>query len=304
MGTIEKAMERRGQEPRPRSETPKAEEAPVPVLAPLSSPSHDEPPARENREAVVQQAENPSKQRRTVAIDFERLAANGLLSPNSANDSIASEFRAIKRPLLRNAFGKGITPLDNGNLIMITSAQPGEGKTFVSVNLAMSIAMERDTTVLLVDADVIKPMISKTLGIPSAPGLVDCLLSGRDVSEFLLKTNVPKFTILPAGSHHAHSTELLNSDAMSALARELASRYSDRIILFDSSPLLATNEAAVVAGMMGQVVMVVEAERTPQALVKESLAMLDSSLHVSFVLNKSTNARRSKYYGYYGYHEK
>lgn len=239
-----------------------------------------------------------------VILDFERLAELGMVTPETARSGIASEFRAIKRPLLKSAFGQGETPLSDGNMIMVTSAQPGEGKTFVSINLALSIAMEMDTTVLLIDADVVRPSVSRTLGLPPMAGLVDYLLDGdRDISDLLLKTNIPKLTILPAGRQHHHSTELLHSEAMRQLTREMARRYPDRIVLFDSPPLLATTEAAVLAGMMGQVLVVVEAEKTSQDAVNSALELLDPSLHVSFILNKMVRSKSAgSYYGYYGYY--
>lgn len=237
-------------------------------------------------------------------IDFERLKQLGMLVPDSesSNTMLSADLRTIKRPLLRNAFGGGATEIEHGNIIMVTSALPNEGKTYVSVNLAISLAMEMDTTVLLVDCDVLRPSVSRVLDVPVKPGLVDYLLDERvELSDVLLKTNIPRLTILPAGRGHAHSTELLHSDNMRRLTQELAQRYPDRVVLFDSPPLLATTEAAVVANMMGQVIVVVEAETTSRAAVKSALDQLDSSLHVSFILNKSRRPVHSSYYdaGYY-----
>src|SRR5206468_7896557 len=166
----------------------------------------------------------------------------------------------VKRPIIRNALERGETKVRNGNLVMVTSAIPSEGKTFTSINLAMSMAMEYDSRVLLVDGDVAHPSFPAMLGTPHAPGLLDLLTREEiDVSDALVKTNVERLTLLPAGSRQRRSTELLASEQMAALLRELSSRYPDRIIIFDSPPLLATTEARVLATHMGQIVMVVAA---------------------------------------------
>src|SRR3569623_1612822 len=210
-----------------------------------------------------------------INLDFERLAAAGMVTPDGERSQMAEEFRHIKRPLLLNAFGEGAMPKPNRNLLMVTSASPNEGKTFTAINLALSIALERDRTVLLVDADVARPSVARMLDFPGTAGLVDYLAdSGRRLADLLLHTSLPKLRILPAGRRHSHSTELLASEAMQQLAQELADRYSDRVVVFDSPPLLATTEAAVLAGLMGQVVMVVEAGKTKRDEVKEALALL------------------------------
>ncbi len=163
--------------------------------------------------------------------------------------------------MLTNATGKGAAPIRNGNLIMVTSALPGEGKSFTAINLAMSIAMELDHTVLLVDADVARPSIPRMLGLPATRGCSTCWSTSRSTcAGVLLKTNVEKLSLLLAGTQHPRATELLASEAMNRLLDDMASRYSDRIIIFDSPPLLVTTEARVLASHMGQVVVVVEAQ--------------------------------------------
>ena len=155
----------------------------------------------------------------------------------------------IKRPLIDNAMGKGATQIENGNLIMITSALPGEGKTYTATNLAMSIAMELDNTVMLVDADVARPNLLKRLGVPPARGLMDVLVDESiELSQVLLRTNVEKLTILPSGTPHPRATELLASDAMINLLADMANRYSYRIIIFDSPPALAASPASSARG--------------------------------------------------------
>jgi protein-tyrosine kinase len=236
-----------------------------------------------------------------IELDLERLKAGGIMTPDGERSQIAEEFRHIKRPLLLNAFGEGAIPVANRNLIMVTSGRPSEGKTFTAVNLALSIAMERDRTVLLVDADVAKPSVARILDFPGTAGLVDYLADhDRSLAQLILQTSMPKLRILPAGRRHSHSTELLASESMSQLVQELAQRYSDRVVVFDSPPLLATSEAAVLAGLMGQVVMVVEAGKTKREELKEALRLLDPNQYVGLVLNKSgTPFGADYYYGSY-----
>ena len=245
---------------------------------------------------------------RTVHIDLDMLAAKGMVTPDQPRTAIAEEFRVIKRPLLRNATDTGPARITNANLIMVTSAMPGEGKTFSAINLAISMAMELDYTVLLVDADVSRPSVFRQLGLPPERGLMD-VLAGEvtDLSDVLLRTNIEKLSILPAGMPHQRATELLASENMNRLLKQIASRYSDRIVVFDSPPLLVTTESRVLATHMGQVVLVVESERTTHSSVKQALATIESCPIKLMMLNKSRHSGPGSYYGYgygYGYGEK
>lgn len=235
-------------------------------------------------------------------IDWPALQDRGMLTPDMARSQMAEEYRLIKRPLLMNAFPDGDNGIEHANLILVTSSVPGEGKTFTAANLALSIAMERDKWVLLVDADVAKPSVSKLLGIKPQAGLIDLLMGGVRMSEALVKTDIPNFSILPAGALHQHSTELLASDAMKKLAKELSQRYEDRVVIFDSPPLLAATQAPVLSNLVGQVVLVVEAEVTPKYIVQESVAKLENCKVVGCVLNKTKKGFGFTYYGLgYGY---
>jgi len=234
-------------------------------------------------------------------IDLARLRQLGFMTPDAPINQIADEFRVIKRPIIRNALGKEGIRVKNGNLVMVTSALPGEGKTFTSLNLALSVALEYDNTVLLVDGDVAHPTLPSLLGAPHSPGLLDLLTRDDvDVSDALVKTNVEKLSLLPAGSRHRRSTELLASEQMASLLRELATRYSDRIIIFDSPPLLPTTEARVLASLMGQIIMVVAADSTSQHAVSQALATIENCEIVLMLLNKASRSDVGAYYGYYG----
>jgi len=236
------------------------------------------------------------------SINLARLHRMGVVSPDAEKSQVAEEFRIIKRPLIANAFGQGAARVKNGNLIMITSSLPGEGKSFCAINLAISMAMEMDRTVLLIDADVAKPRIPEYLGIHADKGLLD-VLQDKDLklSDVLIKTDIAKLTVLPAGRTYKRATELLASAAMTRLVEDIGNRYPDRIILFDSPPLLATSESSVLATHMGQIVMVVEAEKTSQEAVREALSHIQSCEVVGMLLNKTTPTPGADYYyGYYG----
>jgi len=276
----------------------------VPVHAPLdrnvartsghdiSGSSNDASPAPTTVRPATQQ----------VTLDLDAMAATGLLVPTQSRSLLANEFRVIKRPLIANAMGKGSKPIPNGNLIMVTSALPGEGKSFTAINLAMSMAAEMDHTVMLVDADVARPSVLRMLSLPPAPGLLDLLERKAEVADVLLRTNVDKLTLLPSGTPHPKATEMLASDAMDKLLDDMATRYPDRIIIFDSPPLLLTTESRVLATHMGQIVMVVHASSTLQATVQEALSTIEACPVKLMVLNKARGDGAGGYgYGGYGY---
>ncbi len=236
-----------------------------------------------------------------VELDLARLAARGLVTPDIKDSQIAHEFRVLKRPIVRNARGRaGAAAMRNGNLVMVTSAVPGEGKTFTAANLALSMAMEVDTTVLLVDGDVARPSLPEFFGIPQSAGLMDLLTrDDLDLSQVLLSTNIEGLTLLPAGTRQSHATELLASEKMAALLRELTSRYRNRIVIFDSPPLLATAEAPALAAQMGQIVMVIAADSTPRKKVAHALATIERCEIVLMTLNKTARSEVGLKYGYY-----
>lgn len=203
--------------------------------------------------------------------------------------AMAEEFRMIKRPLLRTLRdGDSARP----NLVAVTSAMPGEGKSFCAFHLALSMAMERDTTVLLVDAHMANPALPGLLGIPDGPGMMDLLMDDRlSAADVIVKAGHPALSVLPAGKANHHTVELLASRDMARLLEELASRYADRIILFDTAPLLVTTEASVLAAQMGQVVLVVDAETTTRACLGEALRHLEPCPHVHLVYNNANIKR-------------
>ncbi len=246
-------------------------------------------------------ADRPQRRSRQVDLNLAALTAQGYLTPLASRSRLAEEVRVLKRPLLENAHGRSAAPIRRPNLIMVTSSVPGEGKTFTAINLALSMAMEVDSTVLLVDADVALPAVAERLGLPSAPGLLDLLTQpDLDVSEAIVRTNIERLSVLPAGNRHARATELLSSAAMDRLLDEMAGRYQDRIVVFDSPPLLLSAEARALAAQVGQVLVVVEADRTSETDVASALAVIENCPVVMTILNKTRPLHQgSGYYGQY-----
>ena len=238
-------------------------------------------------------------------IDLVSLREAGYITPDMPPNLMSEEFRIIKRTILLNAFAKDDKKVPNGNVILVTSSNPGEGKTFCAINLALSIATEQDVTVLLVDADFSKPEVLNRLGVSGGRGLMDVVADDDiDLASCLIRTSIPNLVLLPAGRQHNLTTELLASDRMEKMAREIGTRYPDRIVIFDSPPVLASSAASVLALYMGQTVFVIEAEKTTEPQIKESLSMISSCEHINLILNKTrysgSNKKFASYYGYGG----
>ena len=330
MNTIERAMGRRvGDGEAEDKRTTNTASAPdsSPRAEPVSAPTLEETPPKpvSTAESVGSDASPPGTEFRpatetttspsapdaaaearhaspVVSVDFERLAHLGYLVPGQEADSKSEEFQRIKRRILGNMVpGMMQGPLPS-NLIMVTSSVPGEGKTFTSLNLAVSMAMEIDRTVLLIDTDILKADLSRLFGAQRRLGLFN-LLSQKDLGpqDVLLRTNIPKLVLLPCGMGAEIATERLASEAMRQLADELARRYPDRIIIFDCPPVLAATGAAALAEHVGQVIMVVEAGKTTHEILRHALDALDQVKITGLVFNKSKQSLVGDAYGY-GYY--
>lgn len=220
---------------------------------------------------------------------------------NKDRQMINEEFRAIKRKILSNAFGPLSKSLNNSNIIMVTSPDPNEGKTFTAINLALSIALEQDKTVLLVDADVLRPSVMKIIGQPFENGLMEYLLGEvEDLSEVMYHTSLETLRIIPAGKTHHMSSEHLASKKMLETVSEFANRYPDRIVIFDTPPLLGINETAILANLAGQAVIVVQEGKTNLNRISQAVEQLNPDMAKGFVINK-TRKKPNSGSGYYGY---
>lgn len=254
-------------------------------------------------EPLVSTQAKPAHIGQITAIDTERLRAAGFIIPGAPASILSEEFRLIKRPLLLAALGGVKTAaVTNGRLIQVCSGQPNEGKTFTAVNLALSLASERDSDVLLIDADVAKPEVLSTLGLPGNAGLMDALVDPTlDVESLIIQTDIPTLSVLPAGRAAANDTEALASDHAYQLIQGLIAKNPKRIIVFDSAPALAASPASVLAHHVGQILMVVRADQTGEPELREALSLLSGCPIIHLMLNNVTYFGNTKKYGaYYG----
>ncbi len=265
---------------------------------PLSpKPSANADSSADRPAATVTVPVEPAKR---IAIDAEALRTRGYLPEEARARQFADHYRRIKRPLIDKALS-GVAASAESRVMMITSALPGDGKTFTSINLALSMALERDISVLLVDCDVVKGHISEIFGLKQDRGLVDALIDETlDIESLVVGTNQRGLSILPAGTRTEETTELLSSNRMRQLIATLGSRVPRRLLLLDSPPLLITNEGRALTKLAGQVVLVVRAGHTPRQAVTDAIALFDSSQAGGIILNEVKMAR-SEGYGYYGY---
>lgn len=272
-----------------------AKPAPMPAVT-------TEPPVPVLTEETRHTESRPASNRPTVQLDFERLKGRGFLVPNDKTAKIHQEFRLIKRRLLDNAFGRLRPVVENGRLIMLTSSLPSEGKTFCSINLAISIAIGGEYPVLLVDADIARPSMSNTLelDLPEERGVADYLEDPSiPLSDLLVNTSLPGLTLLPAGQLEHRPVDLLASANMAKLVEHLSHELPGHVIIFDSPPLLPVTETRSLSALVGQVMLVVAAGETPRSAVNESLLQLQNCEAVGMLLNKApVQPKAPAYYGY------
>ncbi|HEY8509286.1 MAG TPA: P-loop NTPase [Steroidobacteraceae bacterium] len=294
MSIIERALQKLQSGGRPAA--PPASPSPAPT--PLPSVRAPDPAHREPRAVIG----DPS---RAVTIDFDALRRSGLLPPEHQQRELAHQFRTIKRPLIRNAFDVTATaPARSApRTVMVTSALPGEGKTFNSINLALSMSLEKDYSVILVDGDVARPQLSNVFGVLDQPGLLDVLAdSNVTVASVVRPTNVRGLSILPVGRRTETATELLASARMRHTLAQLEQLDPQAMILVDSPPVLVTSEARVLASLFAQVVVVVRAGATPQEAVLEAISIIGEGPRIGMVLNQVTHGTvAGSYYGYDSY---
>lgn len=261
------------------------------------------------KSAILEERENrqsaPLLHKQQIEVDLERLADEGIAISADHERELRDEMRRIKWPVLANAFGDQSKDIPRGNVVMVASATSGEGKTFTAVNLAMSIAAEKDFDVLLVDGDIAKSHASELFGLSGYAGVID-YLSGDvpDIMDVVVGTDVPGLSLLPAGRADELASELIASNRMSNLVTDLSQKFSRTVVLFDSSPLLQTNESLVLSRNVGQVLLVVAANQTPQPAVIEAVSLLGPDVVVNIICNGIKHLFGKKYSlgGYYGYH--
>lgn len=309
MSSIEKAMKRQRDATVDVSETPienKSDVTKPDDIEVKSSGSFEVETATKSveeqkpKEGLPNEDFSSSSPSLTFEIDLESLEERGFVALSKKRTVINEEFRNIKRKILNNAFGPISKTINNSNLILVSSSRANEGKTFSAVNLALSLALEKDKTVLLVDADVLKPSVSKTLGLGTNMGLIEYLTGEiENVSSVIYKTNIENLRVIPAGLPHHLSNELLSSDKMRQLTVEFATRYPDRIVIFDCPPLLGVNETTVMAEQCGQGILVVEESKTKVRDIKKAIDLLPKEMAAGLLMNKQTELSDTQSYGYY-----
>jgi len=261
-------------------------------------------PATQQSVAPAMQTNNKLNNNEIRTIDRQWLSDNNMIIPDGPVTALSEEFRIVKRQLLLAARGgKGIIPIEHGERILICSANPAEGKTYTSVNLALSLASEKDNRVLLIDADFAKPSILSTLGIEGGPGLMDALANPElDVNEMVLSTDVDGLSVLPAGSQSNQDTEYLAASRTSKIIEKLSKDDPNRIIIFDSPPALAASPASVLALHVGQTLFVVHADKTTDSALRDALNLLNGCEHIQLLLNRTQFSPSGRKFGsYYGY---
>jgi receptor protein-tyrosine kinase len=277
---------------------------PGPVDSNESQPMREPAPPREHRDLASLTAND---MKRIVDIDYDHLRRAGRLPPIHAAHQTEEELRRIKWPLLSAMAGRGGNTPARNKVILVTSAEPSEGKSYTALNLALSIVRDREMRVILVDGDVALPGLTPTLNLEGAPGLNDVLDDpAMDVNDVTYRTTVEGLFFVPAGKWHQHSPELIAGSRMPQVINDLSDRVGGGVVILDSPPLLATNEAQAATRYVGHVLMVVRAERTEQQTVMNALALIDKTTPVSAVLNGVEVSFLSKYYGhtYYSYGSK
>lgn len=243
-------------------------------------------------------AHHPLSEPKRLTVDTKALRAAGYLPEEGLERRFADHYRQIKRPLVENA----LTGPADMRLIVVTSALPGDGKTFTSINLALSMARERDLSVVLIDADTPKARISEIFGIRRERGLLDALVDeSLDVEELIAPTDVPGLEVLSAGRFLENTTELLASARMGQIAARISARNPRRLVLFDTAPLLVSSEARVLLRIAGQVVLVARVGATPRHAVVEALAQVDKKKLQGLILNNAPFRKGGGYYEYGGY---
>ncbi len=292
---IERAIERRADAPLPSStaEAARGREGP-----PIPEQPSDIP--------VAEPMPGTAPAAKEITVDLRRLESQGIFSPDRAPNRTTEEFRLIKRTVRLNVQAATEAQSKNPNLIMVTSSHQGEGKSFVSLNLALSLAAETDATVLLIDADPSRASVISHLGVKVEKGLLD-LLRDEDLgfSDVVLRTNIKRLTILPAGYPDPLSSELLAGSTAAHLLEEISQRYPDRIVILDAPPVLATTETTALALHAGQIIFVVDSRKTTKSAIKESLNLISTCPNIGFVLNRAEPQIGSERFGsYYNYYTK
>ncbi|WP_284125639.1 P-loop NTPase family protein [Parerythrobacter aestuarii] len=231
-------------------------------------------------------------------VNRQHLRDQGLIDPDGKVSELLEEFRIVKRQLLSAAKTRGTA---QSRRILVSSPHPDEGKTFCAVNLAIAMAAERDMEVLLVDADIAKPSILSTLGLPKASGFMDALSHEEvPVEDLVLGTDIPGLWVLPAGHVDKNGAEYLSSGATAEVLDRLTVGVPNRIVIFDTPPALAASPAADLAKHVGQVVLVARADQTGRSALEDACQLLSACDDIKLLLNAANFSPSGRRFGTYG----
>lgn len=293
-------------EPAKRAKKAKDEpkiEAPAAEILEPEAPAVDPAPVKPSPRKDIARAAPAIVPTRQGRIDRDRLAARGMIVPGAPVTGISEEYRIVKREIIRNFAGTANRPVvPRGHRVLIASANPGEGKTFSAVNLALSLAVEADHDVLLIDADIAKPSVLEALGLEDGPGLMDALADPLlPLGDCMIQTDIAGLKVMPAGTQHMHDTELLASARTETLLAQLEAGAPGRILILDSPPVLAASPAAVLAGHVGQLIMVVRADETLESSLRDAIGLMGACPHIQLLLNGVKYSPGGRRFGtYYG----
>ena len=238
-------------------------------------------------------------------VDRHHLRDQGMILPEGSVNGLLEEFRIVKRHILLQAaeLRRGGGAGGAAQRVLVCSPLPGEGKTYCAVNLALSMAAEKQGEVLLVDADFAKPSVLTTLGLPGGPGLMDALADASvDVADYVLGTDIPGLWVLPAGNATNSDSEFLSSSRTAAVLDRLTQGAPQRIVIFDSPPVLVASPAAELAKYVGQALMIARADRTGQRALEDAISLLSACPNIELLLNAASFSPSGRRFGsYYGY---
>jgi receptor protein-tyrosine kinase len=287
---------------RDRAPPPGPVPAPAPPPAPVAAPMPTDVLVAEPPNQEVEEAREQSLQPQRSIVDVATLERAGLFDWTRGRSRISEEFRLAQRQLLRAAFAP-TAEAGLSNLLMVTSARPGEGKSFTALNLACSVALQGDHDVLLVDSDAKRDSLCQALGLGDAPGILDLAADPSiDPADLILHTEIEHLQILPVGQERGRSSELFASREMTHLVQRLGRRYSDRLLILDAAPCLSTSDPAALAPIVGQVLFVVEAERTQRDEVEAALDLIQACPLILLLLNKVQMSTRYTFGAYSNYY--
>jgi exopolysaccharide/PEP-CTERM locus tyrosine autokinase len=229
---------------------------------------------------------------------------NKLVSVFASSSMVTEQFRRLRTHI----FKPGVE--NAPKIIMVASAMQGEGKSFVAVNLASIISLELHSHALLVDCDLRNPSITRWFGLQEKKGLSDYLIGEAEIQDLLVKTQIDKLSVLSGGSIQGNPVELIGSNKMKTLIQDLKSRYDDRYIIIDSSPILATTEPSVLNEIVDGIILVINSGETPRETIQQAVKLLDKNKILGVVLNNmqfKTKALLQRYFGsdrqYYDYRQ-